>query len=276
MQNLTNDADTLRQHIQKQIYMRTNKKKLLYDRYMNNDTASAVLVLVGMRDTGKGAAPQPCIILNKRSESVRQPGDLCFPGGGPSPEKDRKMAKLLGLPFSPLTRWAYWMPWCSRRPVDAAKIPQLLATSLREAREEMGLKSRRVRFMGPLPPQKLKMFDRVIYPMVGWLTKQNKFTTNWEVDRIITIPIEDLLKPDHYARYHLDFSSELEAVTSRQVEEHPCFLHQRNGDRPDILWGATFRIVMTFLDWVFDFHPPEMDELTLVKGQLDQSYLTGK
>lgn len=166
------------------------------------------------------------------------------------------------------------MPWCGSRPSDAVKIPRLLATSLREAREEMGLKSRRVLFVGPLPPQKLIMFDSVICPMVGWLTKQKKFALNWEVEKIITVPIADLLKPEHYARYQLDFSPELKAKTNRQIEEHPCYLHH-NGDEPDILWGATFRMVITFLDWVFDFHPPEMDGLPLVQGKLDKNYLTG-
>lgn len=46
------------------------------------DTAapSCVLLLLGPQFSPNGGPYRPCLILNKRSERVRQPGDLCCPG----------------------------------------------------------------------------------------------------------------------------------------------------------------------------------------------------
>ena len=65
---------------------------------------SAVMFLVGQCQTCAAGPEEPCLILNKRSEKVRQPGDLCFPGGGISLKKDRPLSVLLRLPKSPLRK----------------------------------------------------------------------------------------------------------------------------------------------------------------------------
>jgi hypothetical protein len=45
------------------------------------DSTSAVLFLIGPHcDLGF----EPCVLLNKRSGKVKQPGDLCFPGSCPA------------------------------------------------------------------------------------------------------------------------------------------------------------------------------------------------
>ena len=151
--------------------------------------ASAVLLLMGRKWLGNRFSDDPYLILNKRSQQVRQPGDLCCPGGGIEMPWDLYISRLLRLPALPL--WRY-------RPferTDAFRtVTLLLATGLRESFEEMGLNPLKVRFLGSLPPQRLIMFNRVIYPIVGWVDRQKKFRLNWEVASITTIPIADLLK----------------------------------------------------------------------------------
>ncbi len=56
-----------------------------------------------------------------------------------------------------------------------------------------------VSFLGPLPPQQLAMFQRIIYPMVCWVPRQKRFFPNWEVEKLVYIPLRKLLNPDNYA-----------------------------------------------------------------------------
>ncbi len=216
---------------------------------------SSVLLLMGPHCGDRSEGFRPCLILNKRSRRVSQPGDLCCPGGSVSPQADSYLAKVLGLPGFPLSRWTHWRAWRQRRPKAARSLGLLLATSLRESFEEMRLNPLSVTFLGPLPPQRLIMFKRMIFPMVGWTDRQQRFFPNWEVDKIVRIPIDALLTPDHYGRYRFGYGKGAERV----VKDYPCFTHH-SGRETELLWGATYRIVMTFLEMVFGFAPPDPGE----------------
>jgi hypothetical protein len=54
---------------------------------------SAVLFLLTTCPGAKGRGFQPCLLLNKRSQQVLQPGDLCCPGGGVE-KRDRLLSRL--------------------------------------------------------------------------------------------------------------------------------------------------------------------------------------
>ena len=64
-----------------------------------------------------------------------------------------------------------------------------------------------IQFLGPLPSESLVMFHRVLYPMVGWIARQRHFFPNWEVEKIIRVPLEDLLQPENYACYRINFKN---------------------------------------------------------------------
>ena len=81
----------------------------------------------------------------------------------------------------------------------------LFATSLRESFEEMRLNPMGVKFLGPMPSTSLVMFRRVIYPLVGWLKRQKHFFPNWEVEKMVYIPLEELLRGERYACYRITF-----------------------------------------------------------------------
>lgn len=240
----------------------------------NSSTTSAVLFLLGMHCNENDFSNVPCLILNKRSLKVKQPGDLCCPGGSISSRIDAFLSKILYLPGSPLTRWPYWQQWHKQRRHESENMALLFATCLREGFEEMRLNPFRVKLLGPLPPQKLIMFHRVIYPMVCWINQQQQFIPNWEVERVVYIPLQNLLNPSHYARYRLRIETSREDRKTPDVTDYPCFI-QKDQDNTDILWGATFRITMVFLENVFGFKPPDMELLPVVFGSLDKNYLTG-
>jgi hypothetical protein len=150
----------------------------------------------------------------------------------------------------------------------------IFAASLRESFEEMRLNPLSVKLLGLLPSQQLVMFHRIIYPLVCWIPRQKRFRPNWEVEKIVYIPLSKLLDSKNYARYRLN----LEQVPGQRRNpgryDFLCFIH-RDQNVTENLWGATFRITMAFLEIAFGFKPPVMDYLPVVNGKLDENYLTG-
>jgi len=252
-----------------------NQNNMVFSKGVTGSSiTSSVLFLLGPDCQGKGFSSTPCLILTKRSLKVKQPGDLCCPGGSISSGPDFYLAKLLYLWGSPLSRWPYWPLWCKKRHKEARRLALLFATCLREGFEEMRLNPLGVKFLGPLPSQQLVMFRKVIYPMVCWTGRQKRFFPNWEVERVVYIPLQNLLNPSAYARYRLDIESPRKNGKDPNMKEYPCFVHEYQGES-EVLWGATFRIAMVFLETIFGFKPPDMDSLPVVYGSLGENYLTG-
>jgi len=230
---------------------------------------SAVLFLLG-----EGSNGELFLILNKRSRHVRQPGDLCCPGGGISPTIDRLLARWLNLPITPLSRWAHRPWWRRYRKKDFPKLALLLATALREGFEEMRLNPLGVRFLGPMPAQHLVMFKRAIYPMVGWVNHQKRFFPNWEVEKIVYIPLATFFDPGNYARYRISFKAGKPGAPDMPYRDMPCFIHRQNG-HDELLWGATYRITEQFLKTIFGHVPPSMVSLPVIHRRLGPHYLQG-
>lgn len=235
---------------------------------------SVVLLLIGVDRSSSTHAPEPCVILNKRSPRVRQPGDICCPGGGIEPRIDSRLARLLRLPGSPLRRWEYYAAWQRERPEELHQLRLLLATALREGLEEMRLNPLAVHFLGSLPPEPLVMFRRVIQPLVVWVGRQRRFYPNWEVERVVRIPLRQLLDPAHYVCYRLTMPAPRAGAAADDRLDFPAFRFAAP-QGTEILWGATYRIAMAFLNLVFDFSPPGLQSLDVVARRLPPQYMTG-
>ena len=235
--------------------------------------ASVVLFLIGDCPAAPGQRTEPCLILNKRSARVRQPGDLCCPGGGVTPVLDHPAAVLLKLPGSPLRRWPHWS---SLKPVDAnSRLPLLTATAFREGLEEMRLNPLGLEFLGLLPTQDLVLFNRRIFPLVCRIKWQRRFYPNWEVAKIVPIPLRHLRDADRYAQYRLTIDIPNPDRAAPETKTMPCFVHHYPQGGREIFWGATLRIALQFLEIVYGFVPPELDRLPVVPGRLTPEYLTG-
>ena len=275
MQQLLANDTTLIRHIIRELNARSGQKNIYQDQSVDPAAAAAgVLLLLGPRINKKNNRKEPCLILNKRSQKVRQPGDLCFPGGRVTPGLDSSLAKLLSLPVTSLGRWKYWPQWKYAHPPTARFLALFWATGLRESFEEMRLNPFGVKFLGPLPPQSLVMFQRIIYPIVAWVRRQKRFFPNWEVDKVVYVPLRDLLNPNNYRRYRLPMQTLANEQSSNLGRDYPCFRFQTDSDR-EILWGATYRITTLFMEYVFGFKPPIFETLPIIEGRLDQNYLTG-
>ncbi|MDX2439541.1 MAG: CoA pyrophosphatase [Desulfobacterales bacterium] len=274
MLNYSEDTSAFIEQIIDALHGSNHDERIFSGDIKNSSSASAVLFLLGLMSEENRFPSEPCLILNKRSLKVKQAGDLCYTGGSISSPLDSFLAKLLYLPGSSLSNWPYWHKWRKEQHRQAQRLALLFATSLREGFEEMRLNPFRVKFLGPLPPQQLVMFQRVIYPMVCWISGQKRFTPNWEVEKIVYIPLKNLLMHSNYARYRLNIKTQHGNEKNSIVKDFPCFLHEHN-DGVEKLWGATFRITMVFLEIVFGFKPPDIESLPIVHGTLDENYLTG-
>ena len=237
-------------------------------------TTSSVMVPLGECVPEDGTAPEICLILNKRSRLVKQPGDLCFPGGTRNGPLDGLLGKLLKLPGSPLVKWPCWKDLRREAPAEAEYLSTLLATALRESWEEMRLNPFGVTFLGPLPSQCLVLFRRVIHPMLGWVERQTRFTPSWEVEKILFVPFRALLNPARYACHRLCVPPHLEWRFKGQQVDFPCFLFDDRG-RTEILWGVTYRVVTMLIELVFGFVAPALETLPVVSTVLDETYVNG-
>ena len=160
--------------------------------------------------------------------------------------------------------------WRQQRPQQAEWLRLLLATGLRESREEMRLNPFGLKFLGPMAAQPLVMFNRIIYTMAVWVSGQKRFYPNWEIEKIVCIPLRNLFDPANYARYRLRIQN---PSAGDILNTFPCFRYEKAG-KAEILWGATYRITVGFLKRVFDFEPPDMHSLPEIHGRLGESYLS--
>ena len=274
MTQLLNDPSALVQHIIRVLYERSDREPIYSPDAVDPLAAAGVLLLLSHKSCHNNGPAQACLTLNKRSLKVRQPGDLCCPGGRVAPLVDPFFARLLALPFGSLGRWKYWHQWKKNQSPVSRLLAVFWATGLRESVEEMRLNPFGVRFLGPLPPQPLVMFERTIYPLVGWIDRQKRFFPNWEVEKVVDIPLTDLLNPGNYVRYRLRLTPRGDADSIPSKRYYPGFRIQAS-DGTELLWGATYRIVTLFLDYVFGFKPPDLGEIPIIEGTLDQNYFSG-
>lgn len=236
-ENLAFDTAALRERVAEVLSENCD----LEDLYPNeegpsDERMSSVLLLLGEILSGEDRVPEVCIILNKRSKEVKQPGDLCCPGG--AVEKiDHFFARLLSFRGSILSRWPYWSELKRESPENARFLSLLYAAGLREAWEEMGVNPFRLVFLGPLPTHYLALFRRSIHPMVAWVSHQERFRLSWEVERIVKFPLRALLNPFNYAHYRIYVPDHLEwRFKEAGTVDFPCFVY-RTGGGPTFFGG---------------------------------------
>ena len=274
-EDLLDDAEGLQSRILGLLGQKCGCESLFNDESCDRVRSSSVMLLLGRQLAENGAEPEICLILNKRSKDVLQGGDLCCPGGTINARLDSYLARILPLPGLPLSRWPHWPSLQRNCRKEARLLSTLLATALRESWEEMRLNPAGVRFLGPLPSQCLIVFRRVIHPMVAWVSRQKRFTLNWEVEKVVSIPLRSLLNPANYAIYQLDVPPRLGWRLPGRDHEFPCLLYSYQGNQ-EVLWGVTYRIVMSLVEMVLDFIPPDDGSLPRVHGVLEECYVQGR
>lgn len=142
------------------------------------------------------AAPVPSVILTQRSSALKHhPGQIALPGGKKDPE-------------------------------DA----DLVATALREAREEVGLASHAVEVLGQLPAHEtVTGFEMV--PVIGLLTEPfTPVPEPGEVAEVFRVPLAHITNP---ASYFVEARRWRGTMRSYYVAPYG----------PYYIWGATARVL---------------------------------
>jgi len=125
------------------------------------------------------------------------------------------------------------------------KDPQdrsLLATALRECREEIGMDTNSVEILGQLDDITTSAAPIVITPFVGVIPYPHPFRLNpGEVERLLEVPLEFFLRE----------SSVRVEWASRRGRVKPAYYYDYGGD---VIWGATAWIVRNFIEVVFGRH----------------------
>jgi 8-oxo-dGTP pyrophosphatase MutT (NUDIX family) len=112
-------------------------------------------------------------------------------------------------------------------------------TALREAREEIGLEPGAVEVLGVLDDVPTATSGFVITPVVGLaVTPPLLRPDGREIERVIEVPLRDLLDPVRFREEHWERGGTLHPVLFFTCGE-------------DVIWGATARILREFLDLVF-------------------------
>lgn len=195
------------------------------------------------------------IQLIKRSARVSQPGDLSFPGGMLSPLKDNILKYLISSGIIPLLKNNKSLLLNKEDINNVHLIKLFLASAIREAWEEVRINPYHLIYLGPLPSYTLKMFHRIIFPSVCFLKTKPCYRLNDEVDRIIDIPLSAFLNVSNYHRLCVEIPHP--HIPDRQ-EAFTCLLFKEASGEEHILWGATFFLIMNFLQIVHNFQIPDI------------------
>jgi 8-oxo-dGTP pyrophosphatase MutT (NUDIX family) len=238
--------------------------------------AAGVLLPLLFRKSSSGDHSEGQFVfqLIKRSSRVSQPGDLSCPGGMIHPIIDRLLRPLLIHGPFPIIRGPARIYLSQREPAIRRIMTLFLVNALRESWEEIGLSPFRVRFLGPLPTYSLMRFRRTIFPLAGFVEKPGSLDPNREVEKIVEIPLVSFYEEDLIGCYILSAPDPTDRNVLRSFK-HPCLIHHDSNGGDEILWGATFHIIIQFLEIVMDYRLPDWEKGCAVHRTLDSDYLTG-
>jgi 8-oxo-dGTP pyrophosphatase MutT (NUDIX family) len=236
--------------------------------------AGVLLPLLFREKQGAAGDGEFVFRLIKRSSDVVQSGDISCPGGMLHKFFDPLLRPLIAAGFPPVLQGDARTQLKKRGGAAFDSITLFLANAVRESWEELRINPFHLKFLGPLPCRPLLAFARIIFPLTGYVRKDWKPKLNWEVEKILELPLRNFFDEDRYALFTIETDYKLRDNISG-IRHFPCFIvKDHNGDE-DILWGATFSIVMSFLKIVLDFEIPELDGNRTLSKVLSTEYLTG-
>ena len=240
-------------------------------------SAAGVLLLLHFRNNdpiSKNNNGEFIFQLIKRSAKVTQPGDLSCPGGLLHDFLDPLLRPLITSRLIPVLQGNVLKYTQMKDHATSRMITLFLTNAVREAWEETGLRPWNIVFLGPLPSYSLLLFKRTIFPLAGFVKREWHFSPNSEVESIIEIPLRSFFDERNYGIYSIETSNEL-AIDRRDPKEFPCLIIRGMQGNEDILWGATFFIIMNFLKIVLNFDIPDLHAKRVIKRTLGPEYLTG-
>jgi 8-oxo-dGTP pyrophosphatase MutT (NUDIX family) len=255
----------------------TDKFNLIKKKRVSDKAWLAAGVLIPLffrKNPGDAEGGEFVFQLIKRSSGVPQGGDLSGPGGMLNTMLDRPLASLVGTGILPSLKGKARSFLRKRDPASRRTARLFFANALRESWEEVRLNPLNVELLGPLPSYSLTLFTRTIFPLVGLVRKEWNFRPNWEVEKVVEIPLKSLFAEDSYGVLSVEALDERDS--SKLNWDLPCLIHGDVDGSEEVLWGATLNIILSFLKIVFNYDPPAGNENKVIKRTLKPGYLTGK
>jgi 8-oxo-dGTP pyrophosphatase MutT (NUDIX family) len=213
--------------------------------------------------------------LIKRSQSVAQAGDISCPGGMLEPRTDAMLSHILFKTEMIRTvdgRSLNDFPGKDKQ--TASLIRLFLMNALRESWEEIGLDPLNVFFLGALPTYSLTFFSRTIFPLVSLVREPFDYRLSAEVEKVMEIPVDYFFQSSFYAELEIESGSE--NSDPRYNMKFPCLVVNDEVGHEDILWGATFNIIVNFLQTITGNPVPPSPPSRIVKKMLSPHYASGK
>lgn len=240
--------------------------------------AAGVLLLLRYRmkkDHGNAGNGEFVFVLIKRSALVPQPGDLSCPGGILHRAIDPLLRPLISTGLLPVMRHRA-RDLALRKGGKTFRLMTLFLTNaVREAWEEIGLNPFLIRFLGALPSHTMAFYPRTIFPLVAYMANEQAFHPNSEVERIVEIPLLAFLDKSNYGRFTAA-TEEHAPPEDEDIIDFPCLVHREEEGREEILWGATFYVILNFLKTVIGFRPPDPFPERIVTKVLHPDYMNGR
>ncbi len=210
-------------------------------------------------------------LLSKRSAAVSQSGDLSGPGGKLEPFWDRLLRFFIVRGFPSVMKGEARRHAAKRGKPFFDAMALFLANAVRESWEEIRLSPFNLRFLGPLPPRSLVMLTKTIFPVVGLIEKRWDSRLNWEVDKLVEIPLNAFYHAENYGFLSIG-APEDPSDRPGSNGGYPCLIHVDSDGAEEILWGATFSIITSFLRIAFDFSPPRICPERVITRPLPSNY----
>jgi 8-oxo-dGTP pyrophosphatase MutT (NUDIX family) len=233
---------------------------------------AGVVLLLHYKQINPGKA-EYVFQLIKRSGKVSQSGDISCPGGMLHPGLDNFFSYLFSnrLLSSMPGGTEYLLRNKNEETINLIRL--FLANALREAWEEIGLNPFNVIFLGALPSYSLSLFTRTIFPLVCLTPRPFEFKLSPEVEIIMEVPIRTFFESLNYAQLEIEMSFDNSPPADNV--KYPCMVLSGNHGDKEILWGATYNIIMNFLSIISDNGLPVPSALHVVKKVLSESYISG-
>jgi 8-oxo-dGTP pyrophosphatase MutT (NUDIX family) len=233
--------------------------------------AAGVLIPLAFGSQGE-TIPEWSLILIKRSSMVAQAGDLSCPGGMLE-SLDSLLRHIITCRLVPVLKGRPLKYARDRGTADFRSITLFLANALRESWEEVNLSPFYVDFLGPLACRNLVMFSKTIFPLVGLVKRPWLLQPNHEVEKIIHIPLRLFFQPENYGIFSME-TGKNPGNTGNQTDRFTCFVYRNETGQEEILWGATFGIIMSLLKTAFDFEVPGPTS-NILRKTFSPQYLKG-
>ena len=232
--------------------------------------AAGVVLLLNYKQLSSGNS-EYVFQLIKRSSRVSQAGDISCPGGMLHPVTDKILSNIFttGLLHSLYQQIA---TATSHHDKDSINLIRLfLSNAAREAWEEIGLNPFKVSFLGALPCYSLALIARTIFPLVCLTPEPFEFKLSAEVEKILEIPVSTFFDGSKYAQL------EIETPFGNPIynNQFPCIRLTDDRGEQEILWGATFYIIINFLRIISDDSLPTPSSSSIIKKVLSKTYISG-